>query len=436
MRHAYALVPAVLLACGAAPLAAQTTPATPGVTFTNYYSIGDSLAAGYQSGSLVETHQRVSVPALLARQAGVPDFQLPLVSEPGIPVELHLEALSPSPLIVPKSTRSGAPTNLGLTRSYNNLAVPGATVLDSGTRVSDEGGLHDLILRGRGTQVAQAVAARPSVITLWIGNNDVLGAAVRGRAIDGVTLTPAAAFRTYYTAVVNVLRNTGARVFAANLPDVTSIPYVTTIPPVVVNPSTGQPVLAGGQPVPLIGPAGPLPSGSLVTLGASSLLAQGIGIPTALGGRGTPLPDEVVLDPTELSIIKDRVNANNQAIAEICQAANVPVLDINGIMRDLAQNGRTIGGVTFTGSYLTGGIFSYDGVHPTDLGYAITANEWIRLLNASGAGLPEVDLLPFVGLATNVSASSRAKAPAATAWEFSDEAQDSLLAAYPRLDGR
>lgn len=430
MRNAYAL--AALLAGSAGPLAAQT--AAPPV-FTAYYSIGDSLAAGFESGSLVETHQVVSAPALIARQAGVVDFQLPRVSEPGIPIELHLQSLSPAPLIVPKSNRPGTPTNLALNRAYNNLAVPGATVLDSGTRVTDDGGLHDLILRGRGTQVQQALAARPSVITLWIGNNDVLAAAVRGRAVDGVTLTPAADFRSYYLAVVTALRTSGARIFAANLPDVTSIPYVTTIPAVVVNPSTGQPVLSGGQPVPLIGPAGPLPSGSLVTLGASSLLAQGIGIPTALGGRGTPLPDEVVLDPTELNIIKDRVIANNQAIAEICQAAGIPVLDINAIMRDLAQNGRTIGGITFTSSYLTGGIFSYDGVHPTDLGYAITANEWIRLLNANGAALAEVDLLPFVGLPTTVSASSRARLRP-PAWEFPQETQDALLAIFPRLDER
>jgi lysophospholipase L1-like esterase len=429
MRNTYAL--AAVLACGAAPLAAQTGPPV----FTAYYSIGDSLAAGFESGSLVQTHQVVSPPALIARQAGVTDFQQPLISEPGIPVELYLQSLSPAPLIVPKSARTGQPVNLALNRAYNNMAVPGATVQDSGARGTDDGGLHDIILRGRGSQVAQVLAARPSVITLWIGNNDVLGAAVRGRAVDGVTLTPAAAFRAFYAAVVAALRTTGARIFAANLPDVTSIPYVTTIAPVVVNPTTGQPVLVNNQPVPLIGPAGPLPTGSLVTLGASPLLAQGIGIPTALGGRGTPLPDEVVLDPTELAVIKDRVTVNNQAIAETCLAAGIPVLDINGIMNDLALNGRTIGGVTFTGSYLTGGIFSYDGVHPTDLGYAITANEWIRLFNANGTALPEVDLSPFVGLATNVSASSRAKAPPA-AWEFPQETQDMLLALFPRLDQR
>jgi lysophospholipase L1-like esterase len=276
------------------------------------------------------------------------------------------------------------------------------------------------------------MAARPTIVTVWIGNNDVLGAAVRGVAIDGVTLTPAATFRAAYQTLITALATTGARVFAANLPDVTTIPFVTTIPPVVVSPSTGQPVLVNGQPVPLIGPTGgPLPSGSLVTLAASSLLAQGVGIPTSLGGRGTPLPNEVVIDPTERATIQDRVAANNQAIRDICQAANVPVLDVNALLRELSTQGRVVGGVTYTGSFLSGGLFSYDGVHPTDMGYAIVANEWIRFLNANGGALPEVDLLPFTGISASV---SRSSVVPHTAWEFTPEAYAALLAAFPPLD--
>jgi lysophospholipase L1-like esterase len=428
MRH---LLPkTVALALLAAPALAQgTAPAA--LNFANYYVIGDSLASGFVSGSLVVTHQANSVPAHLARQAGVTDFQQPTVSEPGIPVELRLQSLNPAPIIAPKAATQGAPTNLGLTRSYNNLAVPGATLIDALTRTGDNGGLHDLILRGRGTQVTQTLAARPSVITVWIGNNDVLGAAVRGRALDGVTLTPAATFRQAYQTLITGLATTGARIFAANLPDVTSIPFVTTIPPVVVNPSTGQPVLANGQPVALIGPNGPLPTGSLVTLAASSLLAQGVGIPTSLGGRGTPLPDEVVLDPTERSTIVDRVAANNQAIRDICATANVPVLDMNALLRELSTQGRVVGGVTYTSSFLTGGIFSYDGVHPTDMGYAIVANEWIRLLNANGGTLDELDLSRFTGITSQV---SRSSVVPHTAWEFTPEAYAALLAAFPPLD--
>ncbi|HEU0092705.1 MAG TPA: SGNH/GDSL hydrolase family protein, partial [Vicinamibacteria bacterium] len=386
------------IALAAAFLGAAAVRADAQTNFTTYVSVGDSLAAGFESGSLVETHQNRSVPALIARQAGVQGFQQPLISEPGIPPEFTLVSLVPVPVIAPKAATAGAPKNLALARPYHNLAVPGATSVDALTRTTDAGGLHDLILRGLGTQVQQAVALRPTAITLWIGNNDVLGAALRGRAIDGVTLTPTATFRATYGQIVAALKTTSAFIVAANLPDVTTIPFVTTIRPYVVNPSTGAPVLVGGARVPLIGPSGSLPSTALVTLAASTLLGQGIGIPTALGGTGAPLPDEVVLDPSEIAIIQDHVAANNQAIREICGAANIPVLDVNGLLRELATTGRHVGGITLNSAFLSGGVFSYDGIHPNDVGYALMANEFIRVINASGGSLTPVDLAAVLGV--------------------------------------
>jgi lysophospholipase L1-like esterase len=403
------------------------------VNFGSYVSVGDSLAAGYQSNALVETHQAGSVPALIARQAGSQGFQQPLISEPGIPPELTLLQLVPAPVLAPKAASNGTPKNLALARSYNNLAVPGATTIDALTRATDGGGFHDIILRGRGTQVAQAASLSPTFVTLWIGNNDVLGAATRGRAVDGVTLTPTAVFRATYQQIVTALRATNARVVAANLPDVTAIPFVTTIKPYVTNPATGAPVLNNGTTIPLIGPSGALPSSAYVTLAASSLLANGVGIPTALGGRGTPLPDEVVLDPAEVAIIREHVAANNQAIREICQAASIPVVDLHGLLNEIATQGRHVGGVTLTSAFLSGGLFSYDGVHLTDLGYALVANEWIEVINANGGALPLVDLGPYLGVTAAPAASSRRENPY-RAFEFTPEAYNGLLAAFPEVN--
>lgn len=414
---------------GASALVLVAGPALAQSSFQSYVSVGDSLAAGFVSGSLVETHQVKSVPALLARQAGASDFQLPLVSEPGIPTELGLFSLAPT--ITAKSDKVGVPKNLALPRPYNNLAVPGAIAADALLRNGSEGGLSQVVLRGRGSQVEQALALRPTFITLWLGNNDVLGAAVRGRAIEGVTLTPKAVFRQVYGNVVAALRTSGARIVAANLPDVTSIPFVTSIPPVVVNPATRQPVLVNGAPVPLLGPNGPLASNSFVTLGASSLLSRGIGIPRALGGTGEGLPDEVILDAGEVAIIKDFVDANNQAIRDICGAANIPLLDVNGILKQVQRKERHIAGVTLTAEFLTGGVFSYDGVHPTELGYAVIANDWIDLINKNGGTLAPVDLGPFLGLT-----SARTSAASEGLPVFSREAYEQLLDVFPTVDGR
>ena len=88
-RLRFRLASAAALCALPALAAAQGQP-----SFGTYVSIGDSLAAGFESGGLVQTHQVNSVPALLARQAAAPDFQLPLVSEPGIPPERNFRGPS------------------------------------------------------------------------------------------------------------------------------------------------------------------------------------------------------------------------------------------------------------------------------------------------------------------------------------------------------
>jgi lysophospholipase L1-like esterase len=326
-----------------------------------------------------------------------------------------------------------------LARPYNNLGIPTANTPDYATKTTDGGGAFDLVLRGLGTAPAQAVALASPVYTLWIGNNDVLTAVVQGRAIDGTTLTPAAAFRAAYAQIVTALRAGGGRLVVATVPDVTAIPFATTIPPYVVNPTTRQPVLVGGSPVPLIGPNGPLAPGTLVTLAASTLLSQGVGIPASVGGRGTPLPGEVILDLSEVATIQERVRVNNAAIRELAQANGATLLDLAEIYARFVQEGRTVGGINLTEEFLTGGLFGYDGIHPTELGYAILANEWIAALATAGAAtLPPVDLAPFIGLAdaagtTGIGASSTGR-PRGPRAEFTAEAYEQLLRLFPALD--
>jgi lysophospholipase L1-like esterase len=426
------------IALHAALAAVLAVPAAAQPSFAKYVAVGDSLTAGFTNGTLMLTHQAASWPFLLARQAGVgsANYQQPYMTDPGIPAELALLSLVPSPVIAPKSTELGLPANYQLDRPYDNVAVPGATSVDVLTRTT--GGLHDLILRGRGTQLQQALSLSPTFVTLWIGSNDVLGAVTAGRAIDGVTMVPLPTFRAAYAQIVAALAATGATVVTATVPDVTAAPFANAILPVVVDPATRQPVLVGGQTVPLIGPSGGLPADAKVTLGASSLLAKGVGIPAALGGSGQPLPDEVVLDPTELAVIRDRVSAINQSIREIAGAASVSVLDLNAFIGDLLANGRSYAGITLDGSFLTGGLVGYDGIHPTETGYAFLANEWIAFLNREkGTHMMPIDIAPFVfgtGGASSGGFLSVPATPGAAAYEFSQEAYDQVRALFPALD--
>ncbi len=394
---AIALVALALASFQGLPAAAQ--PDTGSADFTRYVALGDSLTAAIVSAGWLEKFQRNSYPALINRQAkgGDAGFQQPLMSAPGITPPLALVNLVPPRFA--SAPGLGVPINLNLPRPYDNLGIPGARAGDLLRKLTDGGGPFDLVLRGQGPALAQGLALRPTFVSLWIGNNDALAAATSGRAIDGVTLTTAAAFEADYRAIAAALDASGADLLFVNLPNVTAIPFVTTIPPVVVNPATSRPVLGpNGQPIPLLGPnGGPLAANDFVLLTASSLLAQGIGIPRSLGGTGLPLPDQVVLDATEAARIVARVQAFNAVIRQVATEVGAAFFDLNAFFEDVRTDGVHLAGITYNAAFLTGGVFSYDGVHATPFGYAYVANEMIDVINDFfDAEIPKVSLGPWV----------------------------------------
>ena len=395
------------------PLAAFAQPDTGTAIFTRYVAVGDSLTAGFMSAGLARTGEANSYPVLIHRQAtgGGTGFIQPIVSDPGIPAQLELRSLSPLTL-APKSG-SGTLTNpqTNPVRPFSNLGVPGAKVRD--TLVTFSGGLHDAILQQfippfQGlTALQQAVLQNPTFVTLWIGNNDVLAAATSGRVIEGVTLTPVAQFETDFRAIANTLAATGAKMAIANIPNVTTIPFVNTLSRFVVNPATNQPVLINGQPVPLLGPDGPVGPNDRVLLSATTELAAGRGIPAPLG-PGIPLSDAAVLNATELATISARVQAYNNIIRAVATEKSAAFVDSNALLLEAAAGHIGVGGVALTPAFLTGGIFSYDGVHPTEIGYALLANEFIKAINAQFNGeIPLVNMLPFL-LGTSTTGSNTA----------------------------
>jgi hypothetical protein len=68
-------------------------------------------------------------------------------------------------------------------------------------------------------------------------------------------------------------------------------------------------------------------------------------------------------------------------------------VDIHGFFEGVVANGYSIGGITLTSAFLTGGVFSYDGVHPSSAGYSIIADQFISAINAqAGTDIPRPDL--------------------------------------------
>lgn len=404
----HALLPLLAALMVALPVTAQTAD-TGQADFSKYVALGDSLSAGFWSNGLAVTQQVYSYPALLYGQVEGTDqgFEQPTISEPGIPAQLELTSLIP--LTIQPKAGIGVPLNLTLPQPYDNLAIPGANLNDVLYRICDDPGgvFFDLILRNPGCGPArgeptggsaldQALSQSPTFATVWIGANDALGAAVSGLVIDGVTLTPAASFAFDDGTLIDALDSSGVQLAIANVPDVTSIPYVTTVPTSVdVGGGTIVPLTAVTHPAPFnpaVTATRTLGPGDYVLLPAQTLIPMGVGLP-----GGPPLGDDMVLDAVEVDVIRTRIAGYNQVIADKAAETGAALVDINGILSGIAANGTVIGGIDYDASFLTGGVFSLDGVHPNPLGQGLVVNAFIAAINARfGASIPLYDLYPVV----------------------------------------
>lgn len=183
-----------------------------GALFSRYVALGNSITAGFQSLGLNDSTQRQSYPYVLARQANA-TFNLPLIPRPGCP----------PPMAAPFSTTTIAGTPLGqpfctlraspAPRLVNNLAVPGANILDAVDHLANTdptdtfNRLQTFLLGGR-SQIEAMVAADPTLISVALGSGDALGAALDG---DASKLTPLASFQASLNELVAAINSTDAQ---------------------------------------------------------------------------------------------------------------------------------------------------------------------------------------------------------------------------------
>ncbi len=420
-------------------LTAPSAPNTGSADFTRFVSIGNSLTAGYQSGSLFESSQVYSFGKIIADQVGV-SYEQPIISEPGIPGKLELHDLTPTILPNPGM---GTPTNTTYAKPYNNLGIPGSIIFDL-TDETDfatksearENPYFKIVLRDAqfgASVIKQALNLQPTFINLWIGNNDVLRYATTGGSMGtdatGLLPTDPNVFGFFYNAISTALTDTtGARkIAAANIPDVQNIPFFTTIGPklalalkdvMAVNPAVvglfyqkGDEVIASSYATP-----DQLIAGDVLLTLAASPYASLVGTPTGKFYREimhgyippgidttqafglhpqNPWPHPFTLDAAELEIVKTHTSAFNGIIKATVDANSDTwvLVDINAFFAKLATGGMVIDGINFSNSFILGKTFSLDGVHPTTQGYGVVANEFISAINGKfNATIPKVNV--------------------------------------------
>lgn len=475
--------------------------------FSNYVAVGNSLTAGFADGALYITAQNESYPSIMAQQFGLVgggDFNQPLMADnlgglklSGSQIANNRFVLSvdangnPGPAILAGDPSTDI-TNV-LSGSFNNMGVPGAKsfhlVAPGYGNVAGvpTGQANPYFVRfasePNATVVGDAIAQSPTFFSLWIGNNDVLSFATSGGVgvdqtgnLDPTTygsndITDPNVFANVYSTQVDLLTGTGAKGVLVNLPDVTSLPFFTTVPFAPLSPANPdfgpliptlnatyaqlngafaflgvpersisfatdaasavvirdeslvdisaqltQVLIGGGLDTPTAtifglqyGQARQATASDLLLLTSSGVIGQlnqtrldqllAFGVPAAdaaqlsVNGVTWPMEDQWVLTASEQASISTAQASYNATIEALAGVNDLAFVDARSVLQQVASGGLPFDGGVVTSTFVTGGGFSLDGVHPTPRGYALTANTIIDAINAKyGSTVPNVNI--------------------------------------------
>jgi lysophospholipase L1-like esterase len=357
---------------GAARLAEAHSRTGRSYDFTVFVVLGDSLSEGYQDGDANFYTQYYSYANQVALQIGT-YFPLPYIAISN-KVSYRLQPWMEA----------------------HNLGVGGATahslltVRSDAPTQADFDSETDIVLfpRNNGvTQLDAAEAMKPTFAICWIGGNDVLDSVNDVGNLDEpfTQLTKPDAFRRDYSEIMRRMKATGAGLVTANLPDVTTIAFLFSreemnlflervygLPPHLVPPLL-------------------VPDGTYVPLPKVVEVAQ-----IMKGVRPGDIAnvfrfDGNVLDAAEMALIRQRTAELNAIIRDVASQNEVPVVDIHGFLRGVEMAPVPVGGKLISTTY-QGGLFSLDGIHPSDVGHSLIANRFIETINNFyGSSIPAVD---------------------------------------------
>lgn len=325
--------------------------------FNRYVAIGDSITHGFQSGSVDETRQPSAYPALLA-QLMQTEFNQPLLKFPGY--LLNIEDIGHNTLYWwqyyyaliggQRTDRFKQQTKL------NSFGITGAdiTTIQQTPRPSDNlfeklGYRFFTLVLGEqsasSSALDQALARQPTFLTIWIGNNDILSAALW---TDPSKVTKLDLFSQQFQHLVDRVKQTPSirGVAIATIPDVASVAYLQETDSPHVPPHS---------------------------------LAAFWNVQVATG--------DDVLDPEEIKTIRQQSRKINEIIRKTAMANGWALFDAEQAFEEIIAQGYILRDAqgkptdrVISADYL-GALFSLDGVHPSTTGHAVIANYFSRAIN-------------------------------------------------------
>jgi len=369
-------------------------PYAGGAMFQRYVAMGNSITAGVQSGGINDSTQRQSYAVLVAGAMRGNRFFYPSLNAPGCP---------PPFTNIFTQARVGGGTgttclfrNAAIPPYVSNVAVPGAETIDllvngpaPGTNSNP---LTQLFLGGR-TQVQAMMDVNPTFVSVWAGNNDLLGAVTAG---DTTLATDTAAFRVSYSQALDAIEATGAQaiLIAVGLGHSAN----NVVLPFFSRGTTWFGLAAGGafNPAPFTVAANCAPPrGDTVLVsfayGFGLLAAAQGGTPTTLDCTAPP-----VVEPAETRFFANLQLRYNAIIQAQATARGFAYTDsVNFTLDSLAAIPNQFAPFPNTAAACSGSpfglAFSCDGIHPNQATQQKIARKVIRAINAKyGSAIPAI----------------------------------------------
>jgi len=410
---------------------------------STYVAVGNSITSGYADNALYYDGQQVSYANLLAQQfkrIGGGDFKQPLISQTSVGIGssggarlilapstdcLGATSLSPVPAAASGDLSIFASNIYASQGPFNNMGVPGAKSTTTlypgyGDFTKGFGNFNPFFTRmasnpSTASIIQDAAAQNPTFFTLFIGSNDVLLYALDGATKDSITPVAGPAgvgFDASIDAILGTLTANGAKGAIANIPDITSLPYFTTVP------YNGLVLSSQAQVDGLNTAYGPL--GISFHLGQNGFIIEDASAPGGLRqitssefvllsvpqdslkckqwGSAKPIPNEFVLTNAEISQIRTAITNYNSKIKSAAGTYGLAFVDVNSFLSQV-EKGITYNGITLNTEFVSGGAFSLDGVHLTPIGNAMLANEFIKSINITyKSTLPLIDATKYSGV--------------------------------------
>lgn len=418
--------------------------------FSSFASLGGSYASGFADGAIYQTAQENSYGNILANRfasVGGGSFAQPILTstnDRGVGFQptpqglyfttkyilgyntdcLNETSLAPG-LADPTASQQELQTELmtPVQGPFNNTGVPGTKIFT--VPLDGYAALNPYFGRFASdpskSLLYHALMVNPTFYALWIGNYDVLGYAISGG--EGDEITDISVFTASLTGILDALSASGASGAVANIPEIQDIPFFTAIPinglqltqdlADMLNQAyaaynqgaaqMGVPEITFQEgynywviqdtttPYNLLGGLRQIKDGELLLMSVpqDSLKCAG-------WGSQKPIPGKYTLSEMEITKIETAITGYNAAIVSSIANRQACLVNLNGTFKLLNNVGIIVDGVTLTGEFVFGNVFSLDGLHLTGQGNALVASAFIEAINSCySSNIPQVNITEY-----------------------------------------